>query len=213
MIRAIDLDELLRVRHARIELANGLERNELVLDAMNDELGLGRSCGDGEVVLVYRWRDADQGADSIVAGANGHRDVRAEREACRPQLEPRIPAGGEIDGGTVVILFAAAFVPGAGAAPNTTEVEAQDGAPDTGERLGTLEYDLRMHGAAFNRQRMPEDDYGARHPGRTVDQGLERTHCPGDFTNDFSQSFSYRVSRPARLPGRRPAAGSRLRGG
>jgi hypothetical protein len=65
--------------------------------------------------------------------------------------------------------------PGSGAQAHTAEVEPQDHAARSRERLGTLEHDLGVHRAALDGQRVREHDRRARRARRLVDEDLEQS--------------------------------------
>src|SRR5476651_1375405 len=81
MIRAVDDDELFRIRGARVERAHVLEKTELVELALDEELVLRALRGRVEVVACDRRADGDQRRDARIPGADTERDPRSERHA------------------------------------------------------------------------------------------------------------------------------------
>ena len=198
MIRRVDDDELLWLGAAGVELAHLLEREQLVALAVDEELCLRAARDRLEVVVRQRRRDADERRHARIVGADGQRDVGAERHAAGPLLRVRIPIAHEIERGAKVVHLAKTVAEAAGAGAGAAEVEAQHRAADAAERLRGLIDDLGVHRAAVLRMRMREDDgraHAARMPGfeqsvgadaaavgRLVEQRFETSRRSGEFT-------------------------------
>src|SRR5881394_1827702 len=103
MIGRIDHDELLRLLGTRVELADVLERTDLVALAVDEELRL-RAAQDGiPVSPCYRHRDAD-----------AHANPRSERHPAGPHPRGRISAVHEIEAGAKIVHLAGSVAEGAG---------------------------------------------------------------------------------------------------
>src|SRR5436190_8826155 len=114
MIGRIDHDELLRLLGTRVELADVLERTDLVALAVDEELRL-RAAQDGiPVSPCYRHRDADERRDARILGADAHANPRSERHPAGPHPRGRISAVHEIEAGAKIVHLAGSVAEGAG---------------------------------------------------------------------------------------------------
>src|SRR5262245_20836580 len=81
---------------------------------------------------------------------------------------------------TIVVLFAAAAVVLTLARSDTAKVEPQHRAPDPRESFCALKHGLGVHGAAWLRIGMGEDDAGPRRGFGLVEERLEPAGRPGN---------------------------------
>src|SRR5262249_16129366 len=137
-----------------------LQRAELVLAALNDELWLGRLERLFKRVAASRdrRRDADQDRHARIIGACLERDPRPERKPRGPERNPRIARRHEVERGPEIRLLADAVVERSGAAADAAEIESQHGAADSREALRALEHGLGVHRAALLRMRVRKHD-------------------------------------------------------
>ena len=175
MIRVFDRDQLLRLGKLRVELANLLDRNQLVALAVDDELrqraGLQRA----------RSR-SDRPAAQCRAAARRARPRRrpSSPPTSRTTCPPPRSAGRESARCTnAMAARKSSFSPGPESnvpalRPTPLKVEAQGRHADARHRLGRLIQRLGVHRAAVQRMRMAEHGHRARLALGQIEQRFER---------------------------------------
>jgi hypothetical protein len=146
----------------------------LISRAADEELGLGAIAQEAEVVVAAFGVDgkpeSDEARNARIAAADLEADPGAEGEsgeedgAMELAVEP-------VDGGTNVVLLAAAVIVGALAEARAAEVEAKDGETEGLEGLHGVVNDLVVQGASAQRVRMADE--GGK--GRVGRAGVEQS--------------------------------------
>jgi len=157
MVGAFDNHKALGLGYCSKQLDDNLRLAELVVPAVDDELGFLAGLQKCHVKAIDRNSEADQFRDAGIVARDSQANPCSKTESCEQDRPPGKFSGEVIERRANIILFTAAFVVDALAETHAAKIESENRHAAFVESFRGVKDNLIVHRAAEHRMRMAHD--------------------------------------------------------